>query len=225
MMHSLEITLLGLGSQTPKLQVFEHTTSEGSHRDPPIRVAHNPSSKGYTNWKIRGHSELQKRGRERHVGGTCLHTTAQRFSSTLDYMDIRPDNLAERSTRGIEITPLARGFIRQCCRIIAQGRIISAIPHCPFRFCEYSAIQQLIGFPKKPEQRLVRLGEIHHEVVPLPRDEQHMNSDKVMEDPPCSGRLSGFAFLVRKRGPMVPKRGANARLQRRIYQQAHGHDH
>src|SRR5947209_7121966 len=63
------------------------------------------------------------------------------------------------------------------------GESFLAIPHCPFHFGEYSAIQSLIGFPKQPEQRLVLHGEMHHEGLPLPRDAEHMNPHKILEDP------------------------------------------
>ena len=52
-----------------------------------------------------------------------------------------------------------------------------------------------------------------------------MNPDKVVEDPPCGGRLGGFALLVWKRGSMGLERGANAVLQGRIHQQTHRHHH
>jgi hypothetical protein len=43
MMNGFEITRLGLGGETSKLQVCEHALSEGSHRDPPVRVGHDLS--------------------------------------------------------------------------------------------------------------------------------------------------------------------------------------
>jgi hypothetical protein len=70
----------------------------------------------------------QREGRakgRRHVGGLNQLATAQRFRSTLDYMDIRPYNLPERSTVNVEISPLLRGFIWTFRRIIAQPGILS----------------------------------------------------------------------------------------------------
>ena len=84
------------------------------------------------------------------------------------------------------------------------------IPHCPFHFCEYSAIQSLIWFPKQPEQRLVLLGEIDHQGRPLPRDEEHMNPDKILEDPSCRRVLHGFALLVGKRRVMLLQGGTDS---------------
>ena len=52
-----------------------------------------------------------------------------------------------------------------------------------------------------------------------------MDPDKIGEDPSRCRVLHRSAFLVRKRGPMVPERGANAVLQGRIHQQTHRHDH
>jgi hypothetical protein len=40
----------------------------------------------------------------------------------------------------------------------------------------------------------VLVGQIEHK-EPLPRDVEHMNPHKVVEDPPCGGGLGGFAFL------------------------------
>ena len=42
------------------------------------------------------------------------------------------------------------------------------------------------------------LGEVHYQGVPLPRDAEHMNPDKVMEHPACCGVLHRFALLVGK---------------------------
>ena len=45
LVNGLDITLLGPGGEPPQLQVFAHTVSEGSHRDPPVRVGHDLSHK------------------------------------------------------------------------------------------------------------------------------------------------------------------------------------
>jgi hypothetical protein len=65
MMNGFDITLLGLGGETSKLQVCEHALSEGSHRDPPVCVGHDRSTGVYSNSKIWSHSAAQKRGREK----------------------------------------------------------------------------------------------------------------------------------------------------------------
>jgi hypothetical protein len=65
MMNGFDITLLGLGGETSKLQVCEHALSEGSHRDPPVRVGHDLSKGVYSNRKIWSHTAAQKRGREK----------------------------------------------------------------------------------------------------------------------------------------------------------------
>jgi hypothetical protein len=43
---------------------------------------------------------------------------------TLDYMDISPYNLPERSTVHVELSPLRRGFIWKFRCIIAQPGIV-----------------------------------------------------------------------------------------------------
>jgi hypothetical protein len=63
--NGLDITRVGPGGEPPQLQVFAHTVSEGSHRDPPVRVGHEPSQRVYTNRKIRGHSVVRKRERKK----------------------------------------------------------------------------------------------------------------------------------------------------------------
>src|SRR5215475_11156259 len=65
MMNGFDVTRLGLGGETSKLQVCAHALSEGSHRDPPVRVGHDLSKGVYSNRKIWRHSAAQKRGREK----------------------------------------------------------------------------------------------------------------------------------------------------------------
>ena len=69
------------------------------------------------------------------------------------------------------------------------------------------------------------LGEIHHEGLPLPRDEQHMHPDKIVEDPPCRGILHPLAFLVGKRRMLLFERPTEAGLSSRIDEETDGHDH
>jgi hypothetical protein len=71
----------------------------------------------------------------------------------------------------------------------------------------------------------MHLGEIQHDGVPLPRDAEHMNPDKVMEHPARCGVLHRLALLMRKRGVLLLEGGANTILSSGIYQQAHRHDH
>jgi hypothetical protein len=63
-MNGFEITRLGLGGETSKWQVCEHALSEGSHRDPPVRVGHDLSKGVSSHSKIWRHSAAQQRGRE-----------------------------------------------------------------------------------------------------------------------------------------------------------------
>ena len=70
----------------------------------------------------------------------------------------------------------------------------------------------------------VLVGQIEHE-EPLPRDVEHMNPHKVVEDPPCGGGLGGFAFLVRKGGLVLLECVADAILEGRIDEQTDGHHH
>ena len=46
-LHSGDITRWGLGGKPPPWQVFEPTASEGSHRDPPVRMGHELSQQAY----------------------------------------------------------------------------------------------------------------------------------------------------------------------------------
>ena len=62
LLNSGDITLLGLGGKPPQLQVFEHTASEGSHRDPPVRVGHDRSQKAYCEQEDTGSLRSAKEG-------------------------------------------------------------------------------------------------------------------------------------------------------------------
>ena len=70
----------------------------------------------------------------------------------------------------------------------------------------------------------MRLGQIYHQ-WPLPCDTEQMDSDNIVADPSRGRVLPRLAFVVRKCGPMVPERGANAVLQGRLHQHTHRHDH
>jgi hypothetical protein len=72
------------------------------------------------------------------------------------------------------------------------------IPHGLVHFHEYSAIKSYIRCAEELKQALMLLGEVHYHGVPLPRDAEHMNPDKVMEHPACCGVLHRFALLVGK---------------------------
>jgi hypothetical protein len=78
--------------------------------------------------------EGRANGRQ-NVGGTDQQATAQRFRSTLDYMDISPYSPPETSTVGVEIIPLLGGFIWQCGGIIAQAGILSLKVLCVMADC------------------------------------------------------------------------------------------
>ena len=71
---------------------------------------------------------------------------------------------------------------------------------------------------------LVLFGEIEHQ-GPLPRGEEQVNPDKILEDPACRWVLDRFACLMRKRRVMLLEGFADAILQSRIDEQTHRHDH
>jgi hypothetical protein len=66
-----------------------------------------------------------RKTRSPHVGGLDQPATAQRFRSTLEYMDFGPYNPRETSTLDVEISPLLRRFSWQRGGIIAQPGILS----------------------------------------------------------------------------------------------------
>jgi hypothetical protein len=70
-----------------------------------------------------GQGEGRQTG-ERNVGVLPLNPTAQRFRSTLDYMDISPYNLPEHPAVNVKINPLQCGFISRFRRIIAQAGML-----------------------------------------------------------------------------------------------------
>jgi hypothetical protein len=101
---------------------------------------------------------------------------------------------------------------------------VADIPHCLFHFWEYSAVESFIRFSKEFEPLLMLLSEIQHH-RPLPRDEEPMDPDKILEDPPRRRVLHGVPLLVRKRCAVVLEGLANAVLQCGIAQQPHRHHH
>lgn len=70
----------------------------------------------------------------------------------------------------------------------------------------------------------MRLCEIAHQ-APLPRDQEYMNPDKILEDPPHRRVLHRLPFVVGKGGAAILQRLAHAIRQRRVYQQAHRPHH
>src|SRR5919199_905469 len=54
------------------------------------------------------------------------------------------------------------------------------IPHSLFHFCEYSAVKSFIRYSKEFESLLMLLGQIQY-YRPLPRDEAHMDSHKIVK--------------------------------------------
>jgi hypothetical protein len=70
----------------------------------------------------------------------------------------------------------------------------------------------------------VLVGQIEH-AEPLPRDVEHMNPHKVVEDPSGGGVLDALAFLVWKRRRVLLERAADAVLSGRIDEQTHRHHH
>src|SRR4029453_11037044 len=75
----------------------------------------------------------------------------------------------------------------------------------------FLSVKPHISLSQELQQVQVLVGQIEHE-EPLPRDVEHMNPHKVVEDPPCGGGLDGFAFLVRKGGLVLRERVADAIL-------------
>ena len=72
-----------------------------------------------------------------------------------------------------------------------------------------------------PSKKAVLVGQIEHK-EPLPRDVEHVNPHKVMEDPPRGGVLDALAFLVWKHSPVLLERIADAVLKGRIDEQTNG---
>jgi hypothetical protein len=71
------------------------------------------------------------------------------------------------------------------------------IPHSRPDFGAFLSIKPCIPLAQELQQAQVFVGEIEYE-EPLARDVEHMHPYEVVEDPPCSRGLCGFAFLVRK---------------------------
>lgn len=88
----------------------------------------------------------------------------------------------------------------------------------------FDSIKPHVRVAKQSKQVLMLLCEIEHQGS-LPRDQEHVNPHKILEDPPCRWVLHRLPLVVGKGGGVVPQRFANAILQRRIQQQAHGHHH
>jgi hypothetical protein len=62
LLNSGDRTRLGLGGKPLQWQVFEHTASEGSHRDPPVRGGHDRSQKAYGEQEDTGSLRSAKEG-------------------------------------------------------------------------------------------------------------------------------------------------------------------
>jgi hypothetical protein len=71
---------------------------------------------------------------------------------------------------------------------------------------------------------LVFVGQIEHE-EPLPRNVEHMNPHKGVEDPPGGGVLEALAFVVRQGGGGGLARVAHAVCSGRIDEPIDGHHH
>jgi hypothetical protein len=74
--------------------------------------------------------------------------------------------------------------------------VVADIPHCLVHFHEYSAIKPRIRFSEELKQTLMYFSEIYHQGGPLPRDEEHMNPNKVMEHPACCRVLYRLPFWL-----------------------------
>ena len=88
----------------------------------------------------------------------------------------------------------------------------------------FLSVKPHIPLAQELEQVQMLVSQIEHE-EPLPRDGEHMNPHKGVEDPPCGGGLYGLAFLVRKGGLVLRERVTDAILSGRIDQQTDRHDH
>ena len=75
----------------------------------------------------------------------------------------------------------------------------------------FLSVKPHISLSQELQQVQVLVGQIEHE-EPLPRDVEHMNPHKVVEDPPCGGGLDALAFLVRKGSLVLLERVADAIL-------------
>jgi hypothetical protein len=75
----------------------------------------------------------------------------------------------------------------------------------------FLSIKPGIPLSQELEQELVLVGQIQNHRH-LSWDGEHMNLNKVVEDPPCGGGLDAVVFLVRKGLSVVLERMADAVL-------------
>ena len=75
----------------------------------------------------------------------------------------------------------------------------------------FLSVKPHISLAQELQQVQVLVGQIEHE-EPLPREVEHMNPHKVVEDPPCGGELDALAFLIRKGGLVLLDRVTDAIL-------------
>src|SRR6266849_1041140 len=71
------------------------------------------------------------------------------------------------------------------------------IPHCRFDFGAYASVKPRVRISEELEEIVVLFGQVYHH-GPLPRDEEHMHPDNVVEHPARRGVLDRFAFLIGK---------------------------
>jgi hypothetical protein len=69
----------------------------------------------------------------------------------------------------------------------------------------------------------VLLGEIDYQGRPLPRAEEHMNPDQILEDPSCRRVLHGLALRVRTRRVRRLQGGTDAVCSGSVHQQTYRH--
>jgi hypothetical protein len=72
-------------------------------------------------------------------------------------------------------------------------------------------LKSLIGFSKEPEQLLVCLSEVEYE-GPLPREEQQMNPQNIVQDPPCGWILHRLSLWIGKGRSLLLERLTDAVL-------------
>ena len=86
--------------------------------------------------------------------------------------------------------------------IFGSTKYKTDIPYRGPNFGEFLSVKPFIPLSQELQQMLVLVGQIEHE-EPVPRDEEHMNPHKVVEDPPRGGMRDALAFLVGKGGFVI----------------------
>src|SRR5215510_12810887 len=108
-------------------------------------------------------------------------------------------------------------------RLILQP-IVADFPHRGSDLDAFLSIKPRIAFAEEFEEMLVLVGQIEdHE--PLSWDIEHMNPNKVVKHPLCSGVRNASPFLVWEGRSMLLQGRADAIFERCIDEQTHRHHH